>query len=110
MSKLIADSGATKCEWSMVNGKKQNTFFTQGMSPYFLNAEQIENVIREELLSKTEKSDPEAVHFYGTGNKNPDNARRTKRVLEKVFPDAVVTVSHDLLGAARALCQHEPGI
>lgn len=110
MSKLIADSGSTKCEWSLVNGKKHPSWFTQGMSPYFLTSDQMEGVIRKELLGHIKKQQPSEVHFYGTGNKNPDNARRTKGVLKKIFPGASVNVSHDLLGAARALCQHEPGI
>ncbi len=32
---LIADSGATKAEWVLINNGKQKTLFTQGTSPYF---------------------------------------------------------------------------
>jgi glucosamine kinase len=38
---LIADSGATKAEWCLINNGRKKTFFTQGISPYFLNTEQI---------------------------------------------------------------------
>ena len=32
---LIADSGATKCEWCLlVDGKKKKTILTDGLSPY----------------------------------------------------------------------------
>ena len=44
--KLIADSGATKAEWCLLQGKKKKSIFTQGISPYFLNVDQIENIIR----------------------------------------------------------------
>ncbi len=38
MAILIADSGATKCEWCLADTrKKTKTVFTQGISPYFLN-------------------------------------------------------------------------
>ncbi|HUQ66440.1 MAG TPA: hypothetical protein VM101_09810 [Flavitalea sp.] len=110
MAILIADSGSTKCEWRLAGSRKSSSYFTQGMSPYFLNAEQMENVIRKELLTKLKNQLPEIIHFYGTGNKNPKNAKMIKAVLRKVFPAAKVTVDHDLLGASRALCQHEPGI
>ena len=40
-AKLIADSGATKAEWCLLNNGKKKTLFTQGISPYFLNTEQI---------------------------------------------------------------------
>ena len=50
--KLIADSGSTKTEWCLMNGKANKAFYTQGLSPYFLSAEQIEYIINEELKHK----------------------------------------------------------
>ena len=38
---IIADSGATKCQWTMVSSNKKTTFATVGISPYFLSAAQI---------------------------------------------------------------------
>jgi glucosamine kinase len=37
---LIADSGATKCEWCLVNGNRKKTIVTHGINPYFVTAEQ----------------------------------------------------------------------
>lgn len=70
----------------------------------------MEAVILKELKSQLKKEEPEEIHFYGTGNKNPRNAKMIRGVLRKIFPAAEVTVDHDLLGASRALCQHSPGI
>ncbi len=70
----------------------------------------MEEVINAELKSQIKSAKIEEVHFYGTGNKDPRNAKRTKSVLNKVFPGADVTVNHDLFGIARATCQSEPGI
>jgi glucosamine kinase len=109
MSILIADSGSTKCEWCLVTPRKKTSYFTQGMSPYFLTADQMAQVIRTELCVQM-KEVPEEVHFYGTGNKNPANARMIRNVLKSIFPKSQITVDHDLLGAARALCLHEPGV
>ena len=40
MAILLADSGATKCEWCLVESKERTkTVFTQGISPYFFNEE-----------------------------------------------------------------------
>ena len=110
MAILIADSGSTKCEWRRVGARGGSTYFTQGMSPYFLTGQQMEDVIRTELLKQMKKDDLSEVHFYGTGNKNPRNAQLIKKVLQRVFPKALITVDHDLLGAARALCHYEPGV
>ena len=43
--KLIADSGSTKTEWCLLKGNKRNIFITQGLSPYFVNRNEIENIL-----------------------------------------------------------------
>ena len=37
--KLIADSGSTKTEWCLLKNNKPTVFISQGMSPYFVDAE-----------------------------------------------------------------------
>lgn len=108
--KLIADSGSTKTEWCLLNGKTAKTFYTQGLSPYFLSSEQIEYIIQEELKSKLKKAVPDEIFFYGTGCSNAQNVKEVKKAIQKVFPGSVVHVDHDLMGAAKALCGHEKGI
>jgi len=108
--KLIADSGSTKTEWCLVNGHSKKNFLTQGLSPYFLSAEQIEYIIEQELKPKLKKTEPAEVFFYGTGCSNADNVRIVKKAIQKVFCNAAVTVNHDLMGAARALCGNEKGV
>ncbi len=110
MTILIADSGATKTEWCLVTPGKKLTVQTQGLSPYFLDALQMEQVIRAELLPALGRRLPAAVYFYGTGCKAPANARKVKNMLLKVFPGSAVEVKHDLAGAARSVCQQEKGI
>ena len=108
--KLIADSGSTKSEWCLVNGKTSQTFITQGISPYFLSAEQISNILERELKTELKDILPEEIYFYGTGCNNKNNNNLVKNAIKKVFADAIVTVDHDLTGAARSLCEHEKGI
>jgi glucosamine kinase len=107
--KLIADSGSTKAEWCLLDGKKKKTFFTQGLSPYFLTSEQIQKIIETELKIKM-KQEPAEVFFYGTGCASAANAKIVKKALQKVFPKATIAVDHDLMGAAKALCGKEKGI
>ena len=102
--KLIADSGATKAEWSLIGHGKRKTFLTQGISPYFLNQEQIRDLLLKELIPKLKNIDVDEIYYYGTGCANPDNAKLIKRAVKMVFPKAAIEVNHDLLGAARACC------
>jgi len=108
--KLIADSGATKAEWCLVNGGKVKTIFTQGISPYFLNTEQITDLLVKELKPKLKNVSVDEVFYYGTGCANPANAKSVKKAITNVVPGAKVAVTHDLMAAARALCGRKKGI
>lgn len=108
--KLIADSGATKAEWSLLNNGKRKTILTQGISPYFLNKDQVSDLLLKELKPGLKNIRVDEVHYYGTGCANPDNARLIKKAIRQVFPEADIEVNHDLLAAARALCGNEKGI
>ncbi len=108
--KLIADSGATKCEWCLIDGGNKKKIMTTGISPYFLNAEQIEQLLLKSLVPKLKDAVVTEVHFYGTGLSNKNNALILKTVLKKVFKKAKIAVETDLTAAARALCGTKKGI
>lgn len=108
--KLIADSGSTKTEWCLLKNKKPFTFTSQGMSPYFVNGAGMEKIITEEVMPHLKETSIDKIYFYGTGCKSPANAKIVKKVFQKLFKDAAVTVDHDLSGAAKSLCGNEKGI
>lgn len=108
--KLIADSGSTKTEWCVIDGKKKTHIYTQGLSPYFLTQEQITGILENELLGKMKKKVPDEIYFYGTGCSNPANVKMVTRAIKTLFNDAKIEVDHDLMGAAKGLCGNEKGI
>ena len=107
---LIADSGSTKAEWCYISNGRKKTIFTQGISPYFLNTEQIAEVVNAELASKLKNVSIANLFYYGTGCGNPNNAKSVKRALKRVFPNAKIEVGTDLLAAARSVCGHQKGV
>jgi len=108
--KLIADCGATKGEWCLINNGKKKTIITQGISPYFLNTEQIIDLLQKELKPKLKNIEVGEVFYYGTGCANPTNVKSVKKAISKVFAGAKVEATHDLMAAARALCGREKGV
>ncbi len=108
--KLIADSGATKTEWCLLNGNKKTIFITQGMSPYFISADEMETILMIELKPQLKKINVDEIYYYGTGCANPVNAKSVLKILKKIFSEAYVEVDHDLMAAAKALCGNEKGI
>jgi glucosamine kinase len=110
MVTLIADSGATKAEWCLLDKGKRKTVFTQGISPYFLGKEQIASLLREELLGGLGKKSIGDIHYYGTGCSNPENVKTIRSAIKTVFPTASIEVNTDLMAAARALCGKEKAV
>jgi len=108
--KLIADSGSTKTEWCLLKNTKKTLFTTQGMSPYFVNASQVEEIMLKEVFPFLIRTKVDEVFFYGTGCKNPANKKLFKNVFTKLFAGAQVEIDNDLSGAAKALCGDEKGI
>jgi glucosamine kinase len=108
---LIADSGATKTDWRIINpqgGIQQAK--TIGLSPYYQTSESIAAELTQHLLPSVEGEVTE-IHFYGTGCAGEEPCAIVKRGLEAVFPTALtIEVDSDMLGAARGLCGHDPGI
>jgi len=108
--KLIADSGATKCEWCLIIDGKKKTILTQGISPYFLDEAQIVTILNKSLIPKLKEVIIEEVFFYGTGLSNANNALVVKKVLKTLFKKAKIIIETDLTAAARALCGKKKGI
>jgi len=107
---LIADSGATKCEWRLVHDSEIQTIITTGISPYFLSKEQITAALEAELLANMPNVTVNKIAFYGTGLGNPDNVKLLKAVLRKLFPDATIEATHDLMAAVHATAGIEKGV
>ncbi|MBZ5856744.1 N-acetylglucosamine kinase [Flavihumibacter profundi] len=111
MAILIADSGSTKCEWCVVDkGKIKKTVFTLGISPYFLDSQQIEELVRRDLYPGIHRFKIDAIFFYGTGCKSIENRKMIQKSLQRIFPVIDIVVDIDLLGAARAVCLDQKGI
>lgn len=107
---LIADSGATKCEWRVVNNGIEKTIFTTGISPYFLKEEEIVELLKRDLLPQLDDVMVDETYYYGTGLGNPKNVASITGALKVIFPGSNVEANTDLLAAARALCGSEQGI
>jgi N-acetylglucosamine kinase-like BadF-type ATPase len=107
---IIADSGATKCQWTLVLGKEKKSITTIGMSPYFVSIDEMSAAIQKAFHKKVALDSIDAVYFYGTGLSNPTNVTAIKKALKKVFTKASLDIQTDLVAVARATCQHKKGV
>lgn len=109
---LIADSGATKTDWHYGTGGSDRIWIqTEGINPFHQTEAYIRHIVGEQLLPRLGETSRACtfIYFYGAGCL-PSAALRVSEALRHFFPEAHIEVESDLLGAARALCQHRAGI
>lgn len=130
--KLIADSGSTKTDWTLLHdtGKHSDevfvkTFKTQGITPIHQTPAEIRQILAQELMpqlstfSRAQLVNSKilespllsniSVFFYGSGC-TPAHVPTVKQIIGEVLSLQKVEVYSDLMAAARALCGHEEGI
>ena len=112
--KLIADSGSTKTDWCLLeSGGDCHRFSTQGINPCHQSEEEIAAMLEQEVtphLRQLQTARPQTLWFYGSGA-TPAAKHRVEQPLRRLLgTEADITVESDLVGAARALCQHSRGI
>ena len=132
MMTLIADSGSTKTDWTLLHSSNPQlkteviaTFRTQGITPIHQTAGDIREILERELLPQL-SSFPRAkliasgvlenpllqnlhLYFYGSGCTPAHVPMMVQLMVEELSPKTV-EVHSDLMAAARALCQHEAGM
>lgn len=109
--KLIVDSGATKTEWAVLyKNEVVERFITKGFNPYYISREKIEAIIREALPASLESLKIRYIYFFGTGCSSKDNCNLIQSILNGFFPEATISVDHDLVGATVALLKNKKGI
>lgn len=107
---LVADSGSTKTEWRcMDEGIQGKSHFSTGINPFFMTSDDILNHLNSELKDIESRSFSR-IYFYGTGCNGEARNNTVKQALNKFFNAGQISPASDLLGAARSLCQDEPGI
>ena len=107
---LIADSGATKTDWCLVErGEIIHRFNTKGISPIFQTKEEITEEIKEHVYPQLKERMPEAIFFYGSGC-IPEKIDNVKSAIQTSFPIEKIEVYSDLVAAAHSLCGDQSGI
>ena len=111
---LLADSGSTKVHWCLVTASGQcSDVFTDGINPLFQTCDAMRNSICNQLLPQISSllwaGTLTHVFFYGAGC-TPEKKVFVQRALEQVFKKAEIFVASDMLGAARGLLGHHPGV
>ena len=109
MRLLIADSGATKTSWILVDGDKEQQINTSGLNPVFRADTEIEAIIFDELLPQLSNKHIDQLYFYGAGCRQWDQAERVEKFLKEAFPNSGIEIKTDIEGAGLSLFGDESG-
>lgn len=104
---LIADSGSTKTDWTLVDSEHQEVvaeYHTQGINPVHQSEDTIRGILASVILRV-----PHSIFFYGAGCTEA-HIPTMRRLLSEAFQTTDVEVNSDLLAAARSLCGRAAGI
>lgn len=108
---LLADSGSTKTDWGLVeNGKLVKRLRTSGMNPFQMSEEAITEEIRNHLVPELPGTVLDEVHFYGAGCTKEKQPIVERALRANLTINGECEVASDMLGAARGICGHKPGI
>lgn len=108
---LIADSGSTKADWILTDGKdKLLEFNTLGINPMFHD----KSFVKTEMYKQTELANyydkVQIIRFFGAGCSSSSRNNLVNEALQEVFPNAEIHVDHDMLGASIAACGNKEGL
>ncbi|MDO9257771.1 MAG: ATPase [Bacteroidales bacterium] len=108
---LIADGGSTKTDWRLIKeGREYKQVQTPGFNPYLVGSDEIEAILWKELQPYIDNNAVSTVYYYGAGCSTPVKNMIVENAFEKIFPNARIHISHDLLAASHALCGDKEGI
>ncbi|NOX87133.1 MAG: ATPase [Chlorobi bacterium] len=108
---LIADSGATKTHWILIDNKQvTGEIYTSGFNPYYYDPREFEESLSKTLAESVPADKISHIYFYGAGVSSEANKAIVEKAVRSAFPNAVVETHHDLHGAAIALLGNQKGI
>lgn len=108
----IVDGGSTKCDWVILENDGTEVLKTEtvGFNPNIIKSELITIEIEKNQALIKFKDYLENIFFYGSGCGTPENKLIVEREIQKVFPNAKISVKEDLLAAAYAAYRGVPAI
>lgn len=110
--KIIAECGATKSDWRLIDGRREiSQVLVSGINVSAMSIDAVKAVIDDafgQLGSGVNAVD--SIHLYVAGVVTEQIQGELMTLISAHYPLASIEIQSDLLAAARAVCGREPGI
>lgn len=109
---LIADAGSTTVDWALITPDSSvvASYVSEGINALLSSPQTITETLREVDAAIPFSTEISEVHFYGAGCATPQICDKMKAAISDIWGNAEISVSSDLLGAARSLFMDRKGI
>ncbi len=109
--KLIADAGSTKIDWAVIEEDGSVRCHTSdGLNAMLSDTADMASTFTNIASALDAGNDISEIHYYGAGCATPAICMKTEQALREAFGSESVSVTSDLLGAARSLLGNSRGI
>lgn len=113
MTTLVFDCGSTKATVAIIKSHIESITYVNlrhGLNAVTTTEGELSALISTESRLMRESEYTKDIFFYGAGCAGAEACGRVSSELGRHFKQAGIHVHSDMLGAARALCGHDPGI
>lgn len=107
---LVADSGSSKTDWRAYSPNQTISFQTQGINPYFVNAQDVVKILTKNKELAKYAEEIKEIYFFGSGCSSPDKHEVISNGLSAFFTKAFISIDNDLIGSAYATCGNNEGL
>lgn len=110
--KIIAECGATKSDWRLIDGGKEiRQVLVSGVNVSAMSMDAVKTVVDEALGQLCAAFEAvESIHMYVAGVVAEESHDLLKSFLTAYYPSASVEIQTDLVAAVRAACGHASGV
>lgn len=111
-NRLIADAGSTKVDWAIIDNKGNVAARAtgDGLNALLASPKEIEENLAAVCTDLSKAGEPSEIYYYGAGCATPSICDKMREALRHTWDIENISVSSDLLGAARALFGRGKGI
>ena len=108
---IIIESGATKSDWRVMgqDGQEVKRFLRAGTNVSSMKMDDIKATLAEAITTE-DLYDAQGLYLYTAGVVTPEISHELTTHIKALSGIHDVDIQNDLMGAARGVCGHEPGI
>ncbi len=106
---LIADSGSTKTNWSLISSENVNSYHSIGLNPHFASLAAVKEEIQQ-VFENIDALSIKELYFFGSGLSSLETISDFEKMLKSIFVNAKIKAHSDIAAVAFGMLGLEAGL